>query len=212
MSLENQTLEYIQTALEQHPNTLMTTAFNLNGIVLLDLATRVGFVGQVVFVDTGYHFLETLIVKNHLHQKYQQVQWVTLNANRPIDNLWQTSTDACCTRNKVSPLKNFLEQQKPSALLNARSREQNSLRANIELREEKAERIHFNPLAFWTRAELERYAQEHQLELHPLYAQGYLSIGCAPCTRAVENNEEARAGRWSGSEKTECGLWNRGGI
>ncbi len=212
MSLENQTLEHIKTALKRHPDALMTTAFNLNGIVLLDLATRAGFTGQVVFVDTGYHFLETLIVRNHLSEKYKQVQWITLNANHQQDNLWQSNTDACCAKNKVAPLKNFLEQQKPSALLNARSREQNSTRATIELREESAERIHFNPLAFWTRAELEAYAKEHQLELHPLYAQGYLSIGCAPCTKAVVVGEDARAGRWVGSTKTECGLWTKGGL
>ncbi len=207
-----QTLEYIKTALEQYPDALMTTAFNLNGIVLLDLATRAGFTGKVVFVDTGYHFLETLMIKNRLGEKYKQVQWITLNANYQSDNLWQTSTDVCCARNKVAPLQHFLEQQQPSALLNARSREQNSARAEIQLREESAERIHFNPLAFWTRAKLEAYAKEHQLELHPLYAQGYLSIGCAPCTRAVASGEDERAGRWAGTEKTECGLWNRGGI
>lgn len=212
MSLETQAIEFLQSALKLHPDALMTTAFNLNGIVLLDLAARAEFAGEVVFVDTGYHFPQTLEIRDRLKNRYPDVHFVTLNANTEPDNLWATDTDTCCAKNKVTPLKTYLEQQKPSAILNARSREQNSSRATIELREENETRITFNPLAFWTRRELEEYAQQYRLELHPLYAQGYLSIGCAPCTRAVANGEDARAGRWAGTTKTECGLWNRGGL
>jgi phosphoadenosine phosphosulfate reductase len=212
VNLELETISLINLALQTNPDTLMTTAFNLNGIVLLDLAARAGFSGQVVFVDTGYHFPETLEIRDQLILRYPNIRFTTLSANPEPDHLWQLDTDACCAKNKVAPLKAFLEQQNPSALLNARSREQNNTRANIELREETDARVNFNPLAFWTRAELEAYAKQHQLKLHPLYAQGYLSIGCAPCTRAVNIGEDARAGRWAGTTKTECGLWNRGNL
>ncbi len=212
MNLELETISFINLALKTNPDLLMTTAFNLNGIVLLDLAARAEFSGMVAFVDTGYHFSETLETRDRLILRYPTISFTTLSANLEPDNLWQTDTEACCAKNKIAPLKSFLAQQQPSALLNARSREQNSTRANIELREETDTRVTFNPLAFWTRNDLETYAQQHQLTLHPLYAQGFLSIGCAPCTRAVTTGEDARAGRWAGTTKTECGLWNRGNL
>ncbi len=212
MSHKADTLEFLSSALELHQDTLMTSAFNLNGTVLLDLAVQAGFNGQVVFVDTDYHFPETIATRDVLEKRYPDVKFITLSAGLPLDDLFKTDTTACCAARKVAPLKNYLEQHKPSALLNARSREQSSTRASIELREETPERITYNPLAFWTRAELEEYAVQHELPVNPLYWQGYSSIGCVPCTRAVENNEDARAGRWAGTEKTECGLWNRGGL
>ena len=212
MSHELQTLEFLHLALELHQDTLMTSAFNLNGTVLLDLATRAGFTGKIVFVDTDYHFSETLATRDTLQKRYSEVEFVTLSAGLPLDDLYKTDTTTCCALRKVTPLKNYLEQQNPSALLNARSREQSSTRAKIELREENETRVTYNPLAFWTQAELEEYAVQHELPVNPLYWQGYSSIGCAPCTRAVEIGEDARAGRWSGTTKTECGLWNRGGL
>jgi phosphoadenosine phosphosulfate reductase len=209
---ELQTLEFLHSALELHQDSLMTSAFNLNGTVLLDLAVQAGFHGQVVFVDTDYHFPETLTTRDNLAKRYPEVEFVTLSAGLPLDDLYKTDTATCCALRKVAPLKNYLEQHKPSALLNARSREQSSTRADIELREETPERIIYNPLAFWTQAEIEEYAILNELPVNPLYWQGYSSIGCAPCTRAIKNGEDARAGRWSGTTKTECGLWNRGGL
>jgi phosphoadenosine phosphosulfate reductase len=209
--LEQSTLEFLGAALTQHPDALMTSAFNLNGTVLLDLASRAGYAGQVVFVDTDYHFLETLQTRDRLKALYPQLKFVTLNANLPKDDLYQTDTGACCARRKVTPLKNFLEQHKPSALLNARSRDQSSTRAEIDLREVGTDRITYNPLAFWSKPDLEQYAISHGLPVNPLYWAGYRSIGCAPCTRAVLEGEDVRAGRWEG-QKLECGLWDKGGV
>jgi phosphoadenosine phosphosulfate reductase len=203
--LESSTLEFLRDALGQHPDALMTSAFNLNGTVLLDLAARAGFVGKVVFVDTDFHFPETL------QTKYPQLEFVTLSANLPKDNLHQTDTTACCALRKVAPLKTYLEQHNPSALLNARSRDQSRTRAEIELREPTPNRINLNPLAFWTRPDLEQYAISHALPVNPLYWQGYRSIGCAPCTQAVTDDQDPRAGRWQG-QKLECGLWDKGGL
>jgi phosphoadenosine phosphosulfate reductase len=206
-----QTLEVLRDAIWQHPDALMTSAFNLNGTVLLDLAARAGFVGQVVFVDTDYHFPETLQTRDRLAALYPQLKFVSLSANLPKDDLFQTDTTACCAARKIAPLKSYLEQCNPSALLNARSRDQSQTRASIELREVGDERITFNPLAFWFRADLEQYAISHGLPVNPLYWQGFLSIGCAPCTRAVTNGEDSRAGRWEG-QKLECGLWDNIGA
>ena len=101
--------------------------------------------------------------------------------------------------------------QNPSALLNARSRDQASTRAEIPFVEDGGTRRKINPLAFWTRDMLEAYAAEHDLPVNPLYFDGFLSIGCWPCTRAVRPGEDARAGRWAGKGKTECGLWQGDG-
>ncbi|MFB9994232.1 phosphoadenylyl-sulfate reductase [Deinococcus oregonensis] len=205
-------LDVIRWALQTHPDLTMPSAFNLNGVVLLDLAARAGYTGEVVFVDTGYHFPETLSTRDNLAARYPQMTFVTLNAGAtPEDGqtdptLYAADPDACCAVRKVAPLQAYLRQQQPSALLNARSRDQASTRADIPFVEEGARRK-INPLAFWTREMLEAYAAAHALPVNPLYFDGFLSVGCWPCTRAVKPGEDARAGRWAGKGKTECGLW-----
>jgi phosphoadenosine phosphosulfate reductase len=200
-------LEFIAWALKAYPDVVMPSAFNLNGIVLIDFAAKAGYTGKVIFVDTDYHFRETLQTRDALIAKYPQLEFVTLNAGLPLDDLYQTDTDACCAARKVAPLQNYLAEHNPSAVLNARSRDQASTRAEIPVIETGGARVKLNPLANWTREDLEEYAKEHELPINPLYFDGFLSIGCAPCTRAVRPGEDARAGRWAGQGKTECGLW-----
>ena len=205
-------LDVIHWALSAYPDLLMPSAFNLNGVVLLDLAVRAGYSGEVVFVDTGFHFPETLATRDRLVARYPELMFVTLNAGAHPDDgqtmpeLHQSDPDACCAARKVQPLQAYLRQKQPSALLNARSREQASTRAHIPFVEEGV-RVKVNPLAHWTREQLEAYATEHDLPVNPLYFDGFISVGCWPCTRAVRPGEDARAGRWAGKGKTECGLW-----
>lgn len=206
-SISSNPLEFIAWALKAYPDTVMPSAFNLNGIVLIDLAAKAGYTGKVIFVDTDYHFIETLQTRDSLKAKYPQLEFVTLNAGLPLDDLYLTDTVACCAARKVAPLQNYLATHNPSAVLNARSRDQASTRAEIPLIEHGSARVKLNPLANWTRPDLEAYAKEHELHVNPLYYDGFLSIGCAPCTRAVRPGEDARAGRWAGQGKTECGLW-----
>lgn len=210
---EVKTLDLIQWAIAAHPDVLMPSAFNLNGVVLIDLAVRAGYRGQVVFVDTGYHFAETLQTRDRLAARYAELEFVTLNAGaspedgRTPPELYAADPDACCAARKVAPLQEYLRHKNPSALLNARSRDQAATRAEIPFVEEGGARIKINPLAEWTRQQLEAYAAAHDLPVNPLYADGFLSVGCWPCTRAVRPGEDARAGRWAGQGKTECGLW-----
>ena len=210
-------LAIIRWALETHPDVMMPSAFNLNGVVLLDLAAKAGYTGEVVFVDTGYHFPETLQTRDRLAERYPQMSFVTLNAGaapddgQKPDDLYAQDPDACCAVRKVAPLQRYLKNINPSALLNARSRDQAATRAEIPFVEEGGARRKINPLAFWTREMLEAYAAEHDLPVNPLYFDGFLSIGCWPCTRAVRPGEDARAGRWAGQGKTECGLWEGAG-
>ncbi|CAM3577347.1 phosphoadenylyl-sulfate reductase [Deinococcus frigens] len=212
-----QTSDLLAWAIQTHPELLMPSAFNLNGVVLIDLAVRAGYRGQVVFVDTGYHFPETLQTRDRLAARYPQLEFVTLNAGASAQDgqtppeLYAADPDACCAARKVAPLQDYLRHRNPSALLNARSRDQAATRAQIPFVEEGGARIKINPLAQWTRAELEAHAAEHDLPVNPLYADGFLSVGCWPCTRAVRPGEDARAGRWAGQGKTECGLWTGNG-
>ncbi|GHF29556.1 phosphoadenosine phosphosulfate reductase [Deinococcus metalli] len=206
-------LDVIRWALESHPDVLMPSAFNLNGVVLIDLAVRAGYRGDVVFVDTGYHFPETLATRDRLAARYPELTFVTLNGGaHPEDGqtdpaLYASDPDACCAVRKVAPLQAYLRQRAPGALLNARSRDQASTRADIPFVEDGGARVKVNPLAHWTRERLEAYAREHDLPVNPLYFDGFLSVGCWTCTRAVRPGEDARAGRWAGKGKTECGLW-----
>nr|WP_225429944.1 phosphoadenylyl-sulfate reductase [Deinococcus detaillensis] len=206
-------LDVIGWALQAHPDLVMPSAFNLNGVVLLDLAVRAGYSGEVVFVDTGYHFPETLATRNRLAARYPELQFVTLSAGahpedgQTPDNLYASDPNACCAVRKVAPLQQYLRGKAPSALLNARSRDQASTRAEIAFVEDGNARRKINPLAHWTRQMLEAYAAEHALPVNPLYFDGFLSVGCWTCTRAVHAGEDARAGRWAGKGKTECGLW-----
>ncbi len=205
-------LDVIRWTLETHPDVLMPSAFNLNGVVLLDLAVKAGYRGEVVFVDTGYHFPETLATRDRLAARYPELTFVTLNDGAtPEDGqtdpaLYASDPDACCAVRKVAPLQAYLRERAPSALLNARSRDQASTRADIPFVEDGA-RVKVNPLAHWTREMLETYAREQDLPVNPLYWDGFLSVGCWTCTRAVRPGEDARAGRWAGKGKTECGLW-----
>ncbi|ACO46335.1 phosphoadenylyl-sulfate reductase [Deinococcus deserti] len=209
---ETDPLDVIRWALEAHPDVVMPSAFNLNGVVLLDLAVRAGYRGEVVFVDTGYHFPETLQTRDRLAERYPELSFVTLNAGaHPEDgqtpsDLYASDPDACCAVRKVAPLQSHLRQKAPSALLNARSREQATTRADIPF-VETGVRVKVNPLAHWTREQLEAYATQNDLPVNPLYWDGFLSVGCWTCTRAVRPGEDARAGRWAGKGKTECGLW-----
>ncbi len=199
--------DVISWALETYPSTIMPSGFNINGIVLLDMAVRAGYRGEVVFVDTGYHFKETLQTRDELALAYPQVSIVTVSANRKDDKLYEKDTDKCCALRKVKPLQDYLARKQPDAVFSARSRFQSNTRADIEFIEKGINRDKINPIAYWSQEDLETYAHVHELTLNPLYQQGYLSIGCAPCTRAVEVGEDARAGRWANSTKTECGLW-----
>jgi phosphoadenosine phosphosulfate reductase len=196
----------IHWALERFPKLTMTSAFNLNGVVLIDLAAEAGYTGEVIFVDTGYHFAETLATRDALRARYPQLQFVTLEAGLPLNDLYASDPDACCDARKVQPLQRYLKERQPDALLNARSRGQAETRAEIPIVEPGA-RVKINPLAGWSQERLEQHATRFELPVNPLYHDGFLSIGCWPCTRAVRPGEDARAGRWAGRGKTECGLW-----
>ena len=203
--LEAKTLETIRWALEHYPDLLMTSGFNLNGTVLVDLAVRAGFKGELVFIDTFSHFPETLQTRDEIAARYPEITLTTLTPQ--TSELPVCGSKDCCTVRKVEPLRAFLEAKKLSALLSARSRFQSETRAILNTVEDSGDYLKVNPLVDWTQEGLETYAKDFELPVNPLYWQGFLSIGCAPTTRAVREGEDVRAGRWEGQDKLECGLW-----
>jgi phosphoadenosine phosphosulfate reductase len=202
--------EVLAWALDSYPNLMMTSGFNLNGIVLLDLAVSAGYRGEVVFVDTGRHFPETLETRDRVAERYSEIAVITLRPDSV--ELPECGAVDCCARRKVGPLRGYLDRRVPDALLTARSRFQGESRAKVtQVEQAGGARDRINPLAYSTLRELESYARDNELPVNPLYRRGFLSVGCAPMTRSVGPGEAFRAGRWDGQARIECGLWQEEG-
>jgi len=179
-------------------------ACSFQDCVVVDLATKVAPGLEVIFLDTGFHFPETLGFVELVRARYG----LNLTVTHPDESAapWPCGTAECCQRRKVEPLFRALEGK--SAWLTGLKRSDASTRADapVVAWDEARQMVKINPLAAWTDAQIASYITDHHLPNHPLLAQGYLSIGCAPTTRPVAPGEDPRAGRWSDSDKTECGL------
>lgn len=199
-------IDIIRWAISRYPELVMTSGLNISGAVLLDLAANAGFSGEVLFVDTGFHFPETLEYWDNLRQTYTAIKFIKLSPVADKGFLFQSDPVQCCQINKVTPLETYLKELSPEALLNARTRDSSSSRKSLEIVEQGIP-LKINPLITWTRKDLESYIENNGLRLHPLYKQGYLSMGCWPCTQAVKPGHNARSGRFIGQSRTECGIW-----
>lgn len=192
----------------------LVSSFGAEAAVLLHLAAQVDRSLPVLFLETGKHFDQTLAYRNALVDRLGLTDVRDLRpdpkalaAQDESGTLWFKNADACCRIRKVEPLERAL---KPfAASINGRKRFQANTRQKLDVVEVDGVRLKFNPLADWGPAEIEAYFKAHDLPRHPLVAEGYPSIGCAPCTQPVAAGEDARAGRWRGSEKTECGIHSR---
>jgi phosphoadenosine phosphosulfate reductase len=165
----------------------------------------------VLFLDTGMLFGQTLDYRRQLAAKLGLTDvrdlrpaYHDLAVADPQAKLWQIDTDACCEVRKVIPLDKALAGF--DGWITGRKRFQGASRLAMPVVEQADHQIKFNPLANWTKADLEAYAAEYELPAHPLVAQGFPSIGCWPCTKPVEAGQDERSGRWAGSDKTECGI------
>ncbi len=203
---EFQPTQILNWALSTFKDLVITTGLNLSGTVLIDIAARAGYTGEVAFVDTSYHFAETLKLWQTLEGRYRQLKFTRLQPEFSTGPLFSSDPAACCATNKIAPLNKFLDSRKPSAILNARTRESAITRKSLQVIE-KGNPARINPLIHLTRADLESYAKQRRLAIHPLYQQGFLSMGCWPCTRAVKRGEDSRSGRFAGQGRTECGIW-----
>ena len=185
----------------------LTVSFSGGGVVLAHLLSRIDRTVPVMFLDTGFHFPETYAFKERFAKRYG-LNLVELKPLTDPGPLYKTDPDRCCFIRKVEPLERALVGF--DAWISAVRQDQSAGRASTALVElhEVAGRpiVKVFPLAHWNRADVWRYIRENGVPHHPLLDQGYSSIGCWPCTRPTAPGEAERAGRWSGSGKTECGL------
>jgi len=189
----------------------MVSSFGAESAVLLHMAAQIKPDIPVLFLDTGMLFGQTLDYRKSLVARLGltdvrdlRPQFQDLAIHDTAGDLWKTSTDACCNIRKVLPLDRAL--QGFDGWITGRKRFQGGDRMRMQVVEQGETQIKFNPLANWSKEQLDAYAAEHDLPPHPLVAFGYPSIGCWPCTAPVEEGDDTRAGRWAGSDKTECGI------
>ena len=189
----------------------IVSSFGAESAVLLHLIGSIDRSVPVLFLETGKHFPETLAYRDLLVQRIgltdlrNIIPDAALLARKDETGLrWSYDPDGCCEIRKVIPLKAALAPF--DAQFSGRKAFQSSTRAALPRFEVEGGRLKVNPLADWDKARLDAYMAEHDLPVHPLVAQGYPSIGCAPCTSKVLPGEDARSGRWKGWEKVECGI------
>jgi phosphoadenosine phosphosulfate reductase len=189
-------------------------ASNMQDAVLIDLATQVKSDVDVLFLETGYHFPETIGTRDAVQAVYPNLKIVNAQAAQSVAEqdaeygakLHERDPALCCNLRKVVPLRKTLANY--SAWVTGVRRVDAPTRANtpIVTWDDRNGLVKINPIAAWTDDEFNGYISEHGILENPLVSIGYLSIGCAPCTARVEPGQDPRSGRWAGQAKTECGL------
>ncbi len=187
------------------------SSFGVESAVLLHLIAEIDANAPVLFLETGRHFPQTLQYKDALIERLALTNVIDL-APTPAElarhdaggDLWRRDPDKCCDIRKVRPLSEQLRGL--DALITGRKRVHGAERAQLERFELVDGVIRVNPLAEWSYEEIEEHARLHELPQHPLREMGYLSVGCWTCTEPAKTRDDPRSGRWSGSEKTECGI------
>ncbi|OIJ96103.1 phosphoadenosine phosphosulfate reductase [Streptomyces sp. MUSC 14] len=208
-------LEILQWAVDTFGSGFCVTS-SMEDAVVTHLASRVRkgeAAVDVVFLDTGYHFEETIGTRDAV-EAVMDVNVITLTPRQTVaeqdaeygPKLHDRDPDLCCKLRKVQPLEEGLKGYR--AWATGLRRDESPTRANTPVVgwDEKRQKVKVSPIARWTQDDVDAYVAEHGVLTNPLLMDGYASIGCAPCTRRVLAGEDARAGRWAGRAKTECGL------
>ena len=182
----------------------LSVVSSFQNCVLVDLVTQIDSRAEIIFLDTGSHFAETVSFVEQVHQLYD----LNLRIIRPGADAdpWPCGSERCCELRKVVPLAGALRGRHAWVSGLKRSDTPNRASSSIVGWDSAQGMVKINPLACWTNDDVSQYEADHQLPVHPLKARGYPSIGCEPTTRPVSRFEDPRAGRWPGTEKTECGL------
>ena len=205
--------EVIAAALRTAPprRFALVSSFGTESAVLLAAMAEIDPAIPVLFVDTGYHFTETLAYRDELQTRLRLTDIRNLTpdgaeaaAEDPESDLFLRDPDACCALRKVRPLGRALDSF--DAWANGRKRYQSAGRGSIPIVEADGARLKFNPLANLSRADIVGRFRALGLPFHPLEKFGFASIGCMPCTSRVQPGEDPRAGRWRGRGKVECGI------
>ena len=189
----------------------LVSSFGAEAAVLLQMAAEIDRSLPVIFLDTGKLFGETLRYRDLLAKRLGltdlrviKPEEAAVTAADPEGVLWDSDPTSCCGVRKVAPLRKALAGF--DAWISGRKRFHGDLRAFMPVIELSGAKIKINPLARWSKVRIEEEFARHDLPRHPLEADGFLSIGCLPCTDRVAPGEDFRAGRWAGREKTECGI------
>ncbi|HJQ71630.1 MAG TPA: phosphoadenylyl-sulfate reductase [Blastocatellia bacterium] len=206
--------EIIKWAFNQFAGGLaIATGFGAEGVAMIDMAVKINPRPDIFFIDTDFLFPETYELRRRIEERYG----IEIRAARPEltpqaqelelgPRLWSRDPDLCCRVRKLEPLKDALKGL--SAWMTAIRRDQTRARATARMVEWDYlwQLVKVNPLAAWTKREVWDYIVKNDVPYNPLHDEGYPSIGCTHCTRSTAEGEAERAGRWSGQQKTECGL------
>ncbi|THG88799.1 phosphoadenosine phosphosulfate reductase [Alkalihalobacillus alcalophilus ATCC 27647 = CGMCC 1.3604] len=189
-------------------------SFGVEGMVLIDLISKVNKEAKIIFLDTDFHFKETYELIDKVKARYPTLKINLIKPNLTPEEqaeqygekLWKVNPDQCCQLRKMIPLENQLSQHR--AWISGLRREQSPTRANTEFvnKDNRFKSIKICPLIHWTEEEIWMYVKLHQLPYNDLHDRNYPSIGCEYCTKPVKEGEDPRSGRWADSGKTECGL------
>ncbi|CAM5587748.1 Adenosine 5'-phosphosulfate reductase OS=Streptomyces glaucescens OX=1907 GN=cysH PE=3 SV=1 [Streptomyces glaucescens] len=205
-------LEILRWAVDTFGKRFCVTS-SMEDAVVAHLASRVMPGVDVVFLDTGYHFEETIGTRDAV-DAVMDVNVITLTPRQTVaeqdaqygPKLHDRDPDLCCKLRKVQPLEEGLKDY--AAWATGLRRDESPTRAHTPVVgwDEKRRKVKVSPIARWTQDDVDAYVTEHGVLTNPLLMDGYASVGCAPCTRRVLQGEDAHAGRWAGRAKTECGL------
>lgn len=210
--------QILQAAFDRFPanEIVFATAFGAEGMVLLDLLSKIEPKAKVLYIDTQFFFRPTYELIERAKERYASFEWIQVlpeltpaqQAERYGPELYKRDPDACCRIRKVLPLKKFFARSGLQAWIASLRRDSSPARSNTPVvhRDPVYGLVKFNPLARWTWDEVWSYIRRHSVPYNTLHDHQFPSIGCWPCTRAVRPGEDSRAGRWSGHAKTECGL------
>ncbi len=208
-----ETTEMLRRLFDEPPydDLALVSSFGAESAALLHMVSQIDKSVPLIFINTQKIFGETLAYRDELAER---LGFTDMRVYRPDPYLlaqkdatslrWSYDPDGCCNLRKVEPLRRALAPF--DAWISGRKGFQGKTRNALPRFEEDEGRLKINPLADWDKARLNAYFEEHKLPRHPLEAQGYPSIGCAPCTSQVQAGEDPRAGRWRGWDKTECGI------
>jgi phosphoadenosine phosphosulfate reductase len=191
----------------------IATGFGVEGMALIDMAAKINPKLDVFFIDTNFLFPETYQLRYQIEKRYK-IKLRAISTEITPENqenlygkeLWLTEPDLCCYTRKIEPLKKALSGY--DGWMTAIRRNQTTLRSMARVVEwdDKWQILKINPLVKWGKPDVWEYVVKNKVNYNPLHDKGYPSIGCSHCTRPIKLGEDDRAGRWSGKEKTECGL------
>lgn len=196
----------------EHLETPLAVTLSMQDTVLAELAARHAPDADLIFLDTGYHFPETLEVATRVDERYSNrlLSVTPVHTREEQDqiqgkDLYKSDPTLCCALRKVEPL-NAVKRAYEGWVTGLKRVDAPTRAKTPVLEIDKTGRVKLNPLAAWTDEDIENFIRDNDLIVHPLTRQGFPSIGCATCTARVAEGADPRSGRWSGTEKTECGL------